>query len=341
MNALVRYIVVLIAIVLVPSVCLAGETFNKVRSKGVLHCGVSEGLPGFSTKDAKGRLTGMDADFCRAVAAAVLDNPEKVVFVSLIASERFPALRSGGIDLLSRNTTWAIGREAGLAVRFVGTLYYDGQGFMVRQSESLRTISDLKGTTICVEKGTTSQDNLADHFRTKNLKYHPLVFDSIEETKKAFIDGRCKAYTADRSQLAAVRSELPGGSKAYAILPGKISKEPLGPAVRRGDEEWFTLVRWVLFALIEAEEQGVTQANVRAKAKEKGKPNQERFLGSAGNFGKMMGVNNNWVVRVVESVGNYGEMFDRNLGRESPLHLERGPNNLWSQGGLMYAPPFR
>jgi general L-amino acid transport system substrate-binding protein len=212
---------------------------------------------------------------------------------------------------------------------------------MVRQTKSLPAISDLKDATICVEKGTTSQDNLADYFQTKNLKYQPLVFDSIEETKKAFIDGRCKAYTSDRSQLAAVRSELPGGSKTYAILPGQISKESLGPAVRRGDEEWFTLVRWVLFALIEAEEQGVTKANVYAKAKEKGKPKQERFLGLAGNYGKMMGVNNDWVVRVVGSVGNYGEMFDRNLGRESPLHLERGLNSLWNQGGLMYAPPFR
>jgi general L-amino acid transport system substrate-binding protein len=325
----------------IPSISASGEVLNRVKSKGVLRCGVSEGLLGFSVKDASGRWTGLDADFCRAVAAAVLGNPEKVVFVALAPSERFPALRAGGIDLLSRNTTWTIGREAGLGVRFVGALFYDGQGVMVRQTKKLPAIADLKGTTICVEKGTTSQDNLADHFRVKNLRYQPLVFDSLEETKKAFIDGRCRAYTSDRSQLAAVRLGLPGGSKAYAILPGKISKEPLGPAIRSGDDEWFTLVRWVLFALIEAEEQGITRENVLVKSKEKGKPRQERFLGLYGNYGKMLGVNNDWVVRVVESVGNYGEMFDRNLGKGSPLNLERGENSLWSQGGLMYAPPFR
>ena len=341
MNRFLVNIIICIMIASAPSVCLSGETLKKVRSKGVLRCGVSEGLPGFSIKDAKGRWTGMDADFCRAVAAAVFGDPEKVDFVALAPSERFPALRSGGIDLLSRNTTWTIGREAGLGVRFVGALFYDGQGFMVRQAKKLPAISGLKGATICVEKGTTSQDNLADHFRARNLKDQPLVFDSLEETKKAFVSGKCKAYTSDRSQLAAIRSELPGGSKAYAILPGKISKEPLGPAVRQQDEEWFTLVRWVLFALIEAEEQGVTKTNIHSKAREKGKPNQERFLGLAGNFGKMMGTNNDWVVRVVESVGNYGEMFDRNLGKGSPLNLERGANSLWSQGGLMYAPPFR
>lgn len=342
MNRFLVNIIICIMIASAPSVCLAsGETLKKVRSKGVLHCGVSEGLTGFSIKDASGRWTGLDADFCRAVAAAVFGNPEKVVFVALAPSERFPALQSGGIDLLSRNTTWTIGREAGLGVRFVGALFYDGQGFMVRQAKKLPAISDLKGVTICVEKGTTSQDNLADHFRARNLKYQPLVFDSLEETKKAFVSGKCKAYTSDRSQLAAIRSELPGGSKTYAILPGKISKEPLGPAVRQKDEAWFTLVRWVLFALIEAEEQGITRENVLVKAKEKGKPRQERFLGLSGNYGKMLGVNNDWVVRVVESVGNYGEMFDRNLGKGSLLNLERGPNSLWSQGGFMYAPPFR
>jgi general L-amino acid transport system substrate-binding protein len=283
----------------------------------------------------------MDADFCRAVAAAVFGDPEKVAFNPLTASERLPALRTGKIDLLSRNTTWTIGREAGLGVQFVGTLYHDGQGFLVRKGGGITKVSDLKNATICIEKGTTSQANLDDYFRSKGWKYKPIIFESLIKTQEAFFSGQCKSYTSDRSQIAAVRSGIRDGSRTYTILPGQISKEPLGPVVRRGDDDWFTLVRWVLFALIEAEEMGVTKANVRAKAKEKGNPDLERFLGSSGNFGKAMGVSNDWTVRIVESVGNYGEMFERNLGRGSPLNLDRGPNRLWNKGGLMYAPPFR
>jgi general L-amino acid transport system substrate-binding protein len=341
MTRLHKIIILFIAIMSISSISIAGETLKKVRSKGVLRCGVSEGLPGFSIKDAKGRWTGMDADFCRAVAAAVFGDSEKVDFVSLTASERFPALRNNSIDLLARNTTWTIGREAGLGVQFVGTLYYDGQGFLVRKGGGVTKFSDLKNATICIEKGTTSQANLDDYFRSKGWKYKPIILESLIKAQEAFFSGQCKSYTSDRSHLAAVRSGIRGGPKTYTILPGQISKEPLGPVVRRGDDEWFTLVRWVLFALIEAEEMGVTQANVLSKAKEKGNPDLERFLGSSGNFGKTLGISNDWTVRIVESVGNYGEMFERNLGRGSHLNLDRGPNRLWNQGGLMYAPPFR
>jgi general L-amino acid transport system substrate-binding protein len=331
----------LVFIMLIPSISFSGEMIKRVRSKGVLRCGVSEGLPGFSMKDARGQWTGMDADFCRAVAAAVFGDSKKVDFVSLTAAERFPALRNNSIDLLARNTTWTIGREAGLGVQFVGTLYYDGQGFLVRKGGGVTKFSDLKNATICIEKGTTSQANLDDYFRSKGWKYKPIIFESLIKAQEAFFSGQCTSYTSDRSHLAAVRSGIRDGSKTYTILPGQISKEPLGPVVRRGDEDWFTLVRWVLFALIEAEEIGVTQANVRAKVKEKGDPDLERFLGSSGNFGKTLGISNDWTVRIVESVGNYGEMFERNLGRGSPLKLDRGPNRLWNKGGLMYAPPFR
>lgn len=341
MKRLIQCYVIFLVFTVVPLLCIAGETLNGVRSKGVLRCGVSEGLPGFSIKDAKGRWTGMDADFCRAVAAAVFGDPEKVAFYPLTASKRLPALRTGEIDLLSRNTTWTIGRETGLGAQFVGTLYYDGQGFLVRKGGGITKISDLKNAAISIEKGTTSQANLDDYFRAKGWKYKPIIFESLIKAQEAFFSGQCKAYTSDRSNLAAARSGIRDGSKTYTILPGQISKEPLGPVVRRGDEEWFTLVRWVLFALIEAEEQGVTQANLRVKEKEKGNPDMERFLGSSGNFGKNLGISNDWTVRIIESVGNYGEMFERNLGRGSPLGLDRGPNRLWNKGGLMYAPPFR
>lgn len=341
MNWVQKIIILLIVTMLFPSISFAGETLKKVRSKGVLRCGVSEGLLGFSIKDAKGRWAGMDVDFCRAVAAAVFGDPDKVVFHPLTASERLPALRTGEIDLLLRNTTWTIGREASLGVQFVGTLYYDGQGFLVRKGGGISKVSDLKNAAICIEKGTTSQANLDDYFRSKGWNYKPIMFESLIKTQEAFFAGQCKSYTSDRSLLAAARTGICDGSKTYTILPGQISKEPLGPVVQRGDDEWFTLVRWILFALIEAEEQGVTQANVRAKTKEKGNPNLERFIGLSGNFGKAMGVSNDWTVKIVESVGNYGEMFERNLGRGSPLGLERGPNRLWNKGGLMYAPSFR
>lgn len=335
-----RTLAILLLIALVPASAGAGETLARVHSREVVRCGVSEGLVGFSIKDAAGRYTGLDADFCRAVAAAALGDPEKVTFVPLFASARFPALCAGEIDLLARNTTWTLGREAGLGVSFAGTLYYDGQGFMVPHASGVTKIADLNGATICVEKGTTHEPNLADYFQTQGWTYQPLVIESVTEVARAFFAGRCLAYTSDRSQLAAIRVQAPPGREAYDILPDQISKEPLAPAVRQGDQEWFTLVRWSLFALLAAEEQGITRANVRAKMSSESAPALQRFLANGG-YGKALGTSPEWAVRVVESVGNYGEMFDRNLGGQSPLKLERGLNRLWTQGGLMYAPPLR
>jgi len=329
-----------VALGLIPASAGAAETLARVKSRKVVRCGVSEGLIGFSFKDAAGQWTGMDIDFCRAVAAAVGDRA-KVEFVPLFASARFPALQADEIDLLVRNTTWTLGREAFLGVQFAGILFYDGQGFMVPRKSKVRRIGDLKGATICVEKGTTSEQNLADYFRAHGWNYKPLVLESVAEIRDAFVSGRCQAYTSDSSQLASVRMEVPEGTKKYIILPDLISKEPLGPVVRRGDEEWFTLVRWVLFALIQAEELGITRENVQALRDASTDPAVQRLLGNTGGFGKALGVDNDWVVRVVGAVGNYGEMFERNLGRGSVLNLERGLNRLWKQGGLMYAPPFR
>jgi len=329
-----------IGVALIPASADAGDTLARVKSRKVLRCGVSEGLIGFSVKDPAGEWTGLDVDFCRAVAAAVGERV-KVQFVPLFASARFPALQADEIDLLVRNTTWTLGREAFLGVQFAGILFYDGQGFMVPRRGKVRRIADLKGATICVVKGTTSEQNLADYFRAHGWTYQPLVLESVAEIRDALVSGRCQAYTSDASQLASVRMEVPEGTKRYTILPDLISKEPLGPVVRRGDEEWFTLVRWVLLALIQAEELGITRENVRALRDTSTDPAVQRLLGKTGGFGKALGVDNDWVVRVVGTVGNYGEMFERNLGRESVLNLERGLNRLWTQGGLMYAPPFR
>ena len=329
-----------IGVASIPASVSAGETLARVKSRKVLRCGVSEGLIGFSVKDPAGEWTGLDVDFCRAVAAAVGERV-KVQFVPLFASARFPALQADEIDLLVRNTTWTLGREAFLGVQFAGVLFYDGQGFMVPRRGKVRRIADLKGVTICVVKGTTSEQNLADYFRAHGWTYQPLVLESVAEIRDALVSGRCQAYTSDASQLASVRMEVPEGTKRYTILPDLISKEPLGPVVRRGDEEWFTLVRWVLLALIQAEELGITRENVRALRDTSTDPAVQRLLGKTGGFGKALGVDNDWVVRVVGTVGNYGEIFERNLGRESVLNLERGLNRLWTQGGLMYAPPFR
>jgi general L-amino acid transport system substrate-binding protein len=319
----------------------AGDVFTGVRSKDAVRCGVSEGLLGFSLKQPSGRWSGLDADFCRAVAAAALGNPEKVVFVPLIASARFLALRSGQIDLLARHTTWTLGREVGLGVNFAGVLYYDGQGFMVARKSGIRKIDSLNGATICVEAETTSEENLQDYFQGRGWKYQPILLKSLVEAIDALSKGRCRAYTSDRSQLASVRATASGGPEAYSVLPGEISKEPLSPAVLRGDEEWSTLVRWVLFALIAAEEHGITRDNLQEKRQQKIDPMLEDFFAASGRYSKALGVKPDWVAKTIESVGNYGEIFDRNLGAQSTLKLERGLNRLWSRGGLMYAPPFR
>jgi general L-amino acid transport system substrate-binding protein len=320
---------------------VAGDILVQVKSRGTLRCGVSEGIAGFSVRDSSGRWTGLDADFCRAVAAAALGSAEKVEFVPLSAAARFPALISGQVDLLVRNTTWTLGREANLGVHFAGTLYYDGGAIMVPRKSGISSIAQLKGAMICVEKGTTYVEHLADYFGSKKLAYQPLIIESLDSVTAAFFSGRCQAYVSDRTQLAAIRARAPGGPNGYIILPDNISKEPLGPVVRRGDEQWLTLVEWVLFTLIEAEELGITRENVRSIRDTKANPGWESFLASSKKVAKALGVNADWVVQIIASVGNYGEMYERNFGRQSGLPIERGLNRLWTQGGLMYAPPFR
>ncbi|SEM13679.1 amino acid ABC transporter substrate-binding protein, PAAT family [Syntrophus gentianae] len=346
MKTVERFLVLsILAILLVLTVGVppgfAGETLDAVKSRGILRCGVSEGIAGFSERNNAGRWTGLDVDFCRAVAAAVIGDPERVEFVPLKASARFPALQAGKIDLLVRNTTWTLGREAGLKVQFPGILFFDGQGFMVPEKKGVRKIEELNGAMVCVEKGTTHVQNLADSFAFRNMQVKTLVLDSVREVTDAFYSGRCRACTSDASQLAAMRLRAPGGPRAFVILPERISKEPLGPIVRRGDDDWFTIVRWVLFALITAEENNLTQDNIVALMRDSRHPVLRRAAGLEGGFGKALGLREGWAVRAVQAAGNYGEMFDRNLGRSSALQLDRGPNRLWTRGGLMYAPPLR
>src|SRR5262245_28070900 len=318
----------------------AGDIFARVQSKGAVRCGVSEGLLGFSLKEPNGRWSGLDTDFCRAVAATALGNPEKVVFVPLITSARFLALRTGQIDLLARHTTWTFGREVGLGVYFTGILYYDGQGFMVMRKSGVGKIDNLNGATVCVENETTSEENLDNYFRSRGWKYQPVPVKSPVEAMAALSAERCRAYTSDRGQLASMRVTASTGG-AYLILPGEIAKEPLGPAVLRGYGEWFTLVRWVLFTLVAAEEYGITRDNVLAKRQQKTDPMVEDFFAASDRYSKALGIKPDWAAKTVESVGNYSEIFERNLGAQSVLKLERGLNRLWTHGGLMYAPPFR
>jgi general L-amino acid transport system substrate-binding protein len=318
----------------------AGEVLDTVKARNELRCGVSEGIAGFSEQDASGRWRGLDADFCRAVAAAVLGDPNTVRFVPLKASTRFPALLSRKIDLLVRNTTWTLTREALLKVRFPGVLFYDGQGFLVAKSSGVKSVADLNGATVCVEKGTTHEQNLIDHFAAHGLTVKPLVIDSSARVAEAFFAGQCRAYTSDASQLAAVRAHSPGAGRDLAILPERISREPLGPVVQGGDAEWDTLVRWVLYSLIAAEEQGVTRANIDAIARTSQGAAWRLASGKDERLAQALGVRRDWVVRAVKAVGNYGEMYERNVGRDSPLNLERGLNRLWTQGGLLYAPPL-
>jgi general L-amino acid transport system substrate-binding protein len=317
----------------------AGATLERVQSNGVVRCGVSEGIAGFSIKDANGRWTGMDADFCRAVAAAALGDAEKVAFVPLFASARFPALKANQIDLLARTTSQTLGREANIGTHFAGILYYDGQAFLVPADSRVQGVRDLDGAAICVLKASTHEINLSDYFKTHGLNARPVIADSVPQARDEFFAGRCQAYTSDASTLASIRLEAPGGPDRFRILPERISKEPFGPVVNRGDEQWATLVKWVLLALIEAEERGITRDNVHKVLETTADPAVQAFLGAA--YAQALGISPGWVVRVVETVGNYGEMFERALGRGSPLKIERGLNRLWNQGGLMYSPPFR
>ncbi len=341
MHVILTACMVFLAAILNTTTAWAGQTLDRVRANGAVRCGVSEGLPGFSLRDKAGHWRGFNVDFCRAVAAAALGNPDKVAFVPVTTASRFPILLSGKIDLLMRNTTQTFEREAALGVHFVGTYYYDGQAMMVPRRSGFHKFADLQGATICFEKGTTHLTNLSDYFQQRGWTYKSLVLDNLPGMMEAFFRGQCQAVTSDRSQLAAMRVLAPSGPQGYDILPEIISQEPLGPVVRRGDEEWLTLVKWVLLALIEAEELRITQANVHAMQKNSNDPALRRFLDSQGLPEEALGISPGWVVRVLEAVGNYGEIYERHLGSQSELKLERGLNRLWNQGGLMYAPPFR
>ncbi|GGI23947.1 amino acid ABC transporter substrate-binding protein [Bradyrhizobium guangdongense] len=315
------------------------QTLKTIKDRGMLSCGVSQGLPGFSSPDDKGNWTGIDVDLCRAIAAAVLNDPTKIKFVPLSAKDRFTALQSGEIDVLSRNTTWTVSRDTSLGANFTGVTYYDGQGFMVKKSLKVNSALELNSASVCVQTGTTTELNLADYFKANNMKYEVIAFGTIDEAIKAYESGRCDVFTDDSSGLYASRLKLTNPAD-HVVLPEIISKEPLGPMVRHGDDQWFDIVKWTLFAMVTAEELGITQKNVDEMAKSD-KPELKRVLGTDGNLGEQLGLTKDWVIRIVKAVGNYGESFDRNVGAGSPLKISRGLNNLWTKGGLQYAPPIR
>jgi general L-amino acid transport system substrate-binding protein len=325
------------AFLLAASVAQAQSTLEAVTKKGFVQCGVNVGLAGFSQPDSQGVWKGIDVDLCRAVAAAVFGDAGKVRYTPLTAQQRFTALQSGEIDILSRNTTWTITRDTSLGLNFVGVNYYDGQGFMVPAKKKVKSAKQLNGATVCVQPGTTTELNLADYFRTHKMKFKPVVIEKLEEVLNAYFSGRCDVYTTDVSGLVAVRASRAPKPAEHVILPEVISKEPLGPAVRHGDDRWFDVVKWSLFAMIEAEELELNSKNIEQQA---GNPNPsiQRFVGASGDIGKMLGLDNRWAVHIVKQVGNYAESFDANL---KPLGFERGLNKLWTQGGLMYAPPVR
>jgi general L-amino acid transport system substrate-binding protein len=318
----------------------AGKTLDGIRAREQLVCGVHTGLPGFSAADSQGNWSGIDVDVCRAIAAAVLGDGNKVKWVPLSAQQRLTALQAGEIDVLSRNTTWTLTRDASLGLNFTGVTYYDGQGFMVPKKARITSAKQLKGLQVCVQSGTTTEKNLTDFSHANKLSIKPVVFEKIEAAEAAYFSGRCQAYTTDASGLAATRNKHATNPDEHVILPELISKEPLGPVVRRGDDEWFAIVKWVLFGLIESEEYGITQTNVD-QMKSSDNPAVLRILGVSDDTGKLLGLDREWMARALKAVGNYGEMFDRNVGAKSALKLPRALNALWNKGGIQYAPPIR
>jgi general L-amino acid transport system substrate-binding protein len=314
-------------------------TLEQVKAKGFVQCGVTQGLPGFSNPDDKGNWSGIDVDFCRALASAIFNDPSKVKFTPLNTKDRFTALQSGEIDVLSRNTTWTLDRDSKMGLNFAGVIYYDGQGFMIRKSMKINSALELSGATVCTQTGTTTELNVADYFRNNKMKYEVVAFANADETVKAYESGRCDVFTTDTSQLYAMKLKL-AVPDDHIVLPEIISKEPLGPVVRHGDDQWFDIVKWTLFALINAEELGVSSKNLSTMLKSDN-PGIRRMLGVEGNLGEALGLSNDWVARIVKHVGNYGEIFDRNVGADSKLKIDRGLNKLWNKGGIMYAPPIR
>jgi general L-amino acid transport system substrate-binding protein len=335
-----------LSVALVASLVLAAganaaksPSLERVKKNGFLRCGVNEGLPGFANPDSKGNWSGFDVDFCRALAAVILNDPSKVRFTPTSAKVRFTTLQSGEVDLLSRNTTWSMSRDVQLGLEFIGVTYYDGQGFLVPKKLKVTSAKQLNGATVCTNTGTTTELNLADYFRSNNLKYKIIAFEKNAEVLAAYDAGRCDAFTTDASGLYAERLKLKKPDD-HIILPEIISKEPLGPAINHGDQQWGDVVRWTLFALINAEELGVTSKNVDQMLKSTN-PEIRRLLGVEGAFGESLGLTNDFAVRAIKKVGNYGEIFERNVGQGSPLKIKRGLNALWNKGGVLYAPPIR
>jgi general L-amino acid transport system substrate-binding protein len=324
---------------ILPAGAASAQTLKTVKDRGTLSCGVTSGLPGFSAPDDKGNWTGLDVDMCRALAAAILNDPTKIKFVPLSAKDRFTALQSGEIDVLSRNTTWTLSRDTQLGLNFTAVNYFDGQGFMVRKSLNIDSALKLDSASACVQTGTTNEQNLADYFKANKMKYEVIAFATADETLKAYESGRCDTFTSDVSQVYAERLKL-AKPEDHVVLPEVISKEPLATVVRHGDDQWLDLVKWTHFAMLNAEELGVNQKNVDEMLKSD-KAEIKRLLGTDGNLGEQLGVTKDWAVRIVKAVGNYGESFDRNVGPGSKLNIARGLNRLWNQGGIQYSPPVR
>lgn len=330
---------------LIAATAATAGTLDDVKAKGFIQCGVSQGLIGFSNPDAQNNWTGMDVDFCRAVAAAVFNDPQKVKFTPLTAKDRFTALQSGEIDILSRNTTWTMSRDTSLGLKFAGVMYYDGQGFLVKSSLGVDSALKLSGAAVCTQTGTTTELNLADYFKANKMDYKVVAFEKNEEVLAAYQDGRCDVFTTDQSGLYADKLKFANPDE-HVVLPEIISKEPLGPLVRQGDDAWFNVVKWTYFALLNSEELGVTSANV-GEMMTSANPEIQRLLGvknadgTAAGFGTGIGLSEEWVAQIIKAVGNYGEIFERNVGLNTPLKIARGKNALWTAGGLQYAPPIR
>jgi general L-amino acid transport system substrate-binding protein len=337
---LVRTVAVAAVMFLTTAAVAHASTLRDVKSKGFIQCGVSQGVPGFSNPDGAGNWSGIDVDLCRAVAAAVFGDSSKVKYTPLSAKDRFTALQSGEIDILSRNTTWTLARDTALGLNFAGINYYDGQGFMVRKDLGVKSARELAGTAVCVQIGTTTELNMADFFRANNIDYKPVGFENSDDVVAAYDAGRCDVYTADRSALAAQRLNL-RNKDSHMVLPETISKEPLGPVVRHGDDQWLDMVKWSLYLMVAAEENGVSQSNVddlKAKTKD---PIQRRILGIDGDLGRNLGVANDWGYQIIKQIGNYGDVYERHLGPNTPVGLDRGVNAQWRDGGLQYAMPVR
>jgi len=317
----------------------AAQTLATVKARGILNCGSNTGVAGFGIADRQGNWTGFDVEFCRALAAAIFDDATKVKFVPTTGQNRFTALQSGDVDVLNRNTTWTLARDTSLGLNFTGTTYYDGQGFIVRKSLGVKSALELVDAAVCVSQGSTTELNLADYFRANKIRIKTATFATIDEAVKAYEAGRCDAFTTDQSGLYAQRLQL-AQPEDHIVLPEIISKEPLGPSVRHGDDQWFDIVKWVHFAMLNAEEAGVTQKNVDEMLKSEN-PDIKRLLGTEGNYGEQLGLTKDWAYRIIKHVGNYGESFERTIGENTPLRIKRGHNALWTKGGLQYAPPVR